>query len=235
MNFIEQCQKETLASEPRIVEAYVGEYASGKSEIAVNRALDLLDQGRKVTLVDLDTVEPCYTLRPLKKFLSEQGIEVIAWETQQLIGLGEAGMVLHPKIPWVLRRAGDIILDIGYGVGGAKTLNLVEGIGDCNEFRILAVINTARPLTSTVLGIIEYIKSISPVDALINNTHLGDETDLEVIEEGARLVTEAAQYLKLPVEATVVEKKWKEIIGLVDCMGNPVRIIGKRYMLNSFW
>lgn len=49
---------------PRLVEAYVGEYASGKSENAVNRALDLLRMGRKVTLADLDLVEPCYLAVP---------------------------------------------------------------------------------------------------------------------------------------------------------------------------
>ena len=50
----------------RIIEAYVGEYASGKSENAVNRALAIRGQGLSVTLVDLDTVEPCYTMRPIK-------------------------------------------------------------------------------------------------------------------------------------------------------------------------
>jgi Mrp family chromosome partitioning ATPase len=54
-------------SPSRVLEAYTGEYASGKSENAVNRAVELARQGRRVTLVDLDLVEPCYTLRPLKK------------------------------------------------------------------------------------------------------------------------------------------------------------------------
>ncbi|MDO4542807.1 MAG: hypothetical protein Q4C00_08295, partial [Bacillota bacterium] len=70
----------------RIVEAYIGEYASGKSENAVNRSLELKKMGRKVTLVDLDLVEPVYTLRPLKAELTEAGINVIAWETQETLG-----------------------------------------------------------------------------------------------------------------------------------------------------
>ncbi len=49
----------------KIVEAFIGEYASGKSENAINRAMKLQSQGREVTLVDLDTVEPFYTLRPI--------------------------------------------------------------------------------------------------------------------------------------------------------------------------
>ena len=67
----------SLPYSPRVVEAYVGEYASGKSELAINRALELKNQGRMVTLVDLDTVEPFYTLRPVKKMLEEKGLVII--------------------------------------------------------------------------------------------------------------------------------------------------------------
>jgi hypothetical protein len=68
-------EDDELTNQP-IIEAYVGEYASGKSENAVNRAVALRRQGRQVTLVDLDTVEPCYTLRPIKKELEELGLTV---------------------------------------------------------------------------------------------------------------------------------------------------------------
>ena len=61
-----------------IIEAYVGEYASGKSENAVNRALALNEAGLPVTIVDLDTVEPCYTLRPIKVALEAKGIYISA-------------------------------------------------------------------------------------------------------------------------------------------------------------
>ncbi|HBS60539.1 MAG TPA: hypothetical protein DEA44_14910, partial [Firmicutes bacterium] len=96
--------------EKRIVEAYVGEYASGKSENAVNRAIALQRQGLQVTLADLDTVEPCYTLRPLKKDLEQLGLHVIAWETKETVGLGEAGCVIKGEMRWVLRRRGSIIM-----------------------------------------------------------------------------------------------------------------------------
>ncbi|MEG1501303.1 MAG: hypothetical protein RR396_05035, partial [Clostridiales bacterium] len=70
----------------RIVEAYLGEYASGKSENAVARSLELAKMGREVTLVDLDMVEPCYTLRSLQKSLKEQGVHVLAWSTENTFG-----------------------------------------------------------------------------------------------------------------------------------------------------
>ena len=81
----------------RVLEAYIGEYASGKSEVAINRALDLLTDGRKVTLVDLDIVEPFYTLRPLKKELEAKGLKVLAWDTSETHGLGKWEILLSPK------------------------------------------------------------------------------------------------------------------------------------------
>lgn len=220
--------------ETRVVEAYIGEYASGKSENAVNRALELLEMGRKVTLVDLDMVEPFYTLRPIKKELIERGLNVIAWETKETIGLGEAGSIIKPEMRWALHLEGDVILDIGYGVEGAKTINLLERVEETPEFKVFVVVNIARPMTSSVEDIVAYVKSLGKVHGLINNSHLGDETDLAIIEQGARVVTEAARILNLPVIATVVDEKFRAEIGQADSMGNRIRIL-KRFMKRSFW
>jgi len=216
------------------VEAYVGEYASGKSEIAVNRSLDLSSRGRKVTLVDLDIVEPCYTLRPIKMELISAGIQVLAWETGGTIGLGETGNILRAENRWALRRPGDIILDIGYGVSGSRTLNLLEGAGEDPDLKIIAVINISRPMTGSIDDIVEYVLELGRVDRLINNTHLGEETTAETVQNGARVVAAAAARLGVPVIATVALKEISGIIGDKDCMGNPVWPI-RRYMPRTLW
>ncbi|MFZ5650638.1 MAG: hypothetical protein ACOY4I_07265 [Bacillota bacterium] len=218
----------------RIVEAYVGEYASGKSEVAVNRALTISRMGRAVTLVDLDIVEPCYTLRPIKKKLSDEGIQVLAWETRDMVGLGETGNVIRAENRWALKRPGDIILDIGYGVGGSRTLNLLEGARDDPDLKVVAVINTSRPMTGTVEDIVEYVRELGNVDILLNNTHLGDETTAEIVQEGAAAVSEAARLLGMAVLATTAVEKVAVDIGPEDCVGNPVWPI-KRYMPHTLW
>ncbi|MEG6617124.1 hypothetical protein V6C27_11970 [Peptococcaceae bacterium 1198_IL3148] len=218
----------------RIVEAYVGEYASGKSEVAVNRALELGKKQHKVHLVDFDIVEPCYTLRPIKKQLMEQGIEVVAWETRDTVGLGEAGNVIKPAARWVLLREGDIILDIGYGVEGSKTLNLLEGVDKEPNLKIYAVVNISRPMTSNVKEIVEYVRDLGPIHGLINNTHLGDETTPEIVQRGARVVTEAAKELGIPLVATYAVRDVAAAMGEHDCMGNVVRPLD-RYMPCTLW
>ena len=62
----------------RTVEVFTGAYASGKSESAINRALQYANCGKSITLVDLDTVEPAYCLRPIIGELKEKGINIIA-------------------------------------------------------------------------------------------------------------------------------------------------------------
>jgi len=218
----------------RIVEAYIGEYAGGKSEVALNRALDLVGEGRQVTLVDLDIVEPCYTLRPIKRLLEERGVSVLAWETKDTVGLGEAGTVLKADARWALRREGDVILDIGYGVEGSKTLSLLEGAQTEKNLRVLAVINVSRPMTATLEDIVDHVRGMMPVHGLINNTHLGDETTSEVVQAGAGLVEEAARVLGLPVVATTAVGPVARSIGPQDAWGHPVRTL-TRFMPQAFW
>jgi len=223
----------TQFNSARVVEAYVGEYASGKSEMAINRALELKSQGRQVTLVDLDTVEPFYTLRPLKELLEQKGLTVIGFSRPEAFGLGETGAMLTPAARWALRREGDIIFDVGYGVYGARTLNLVEEADTSTELRVIAVLNYSRPMTGSKARIIEYIKELGRVDALVANTHLGDETTLEVIEEGTRIIIECAGELGIPVDYIAIDKKFAGEWNL-ELFAIPVKWI-TRYMPAAMW
>ena len=106
----------------RVVEVYAGAYASGKSETAVNRARQFAMVNKSITLVDLDTVEPAYTLRPIAKNLAQMGINVITQPDN--FGLGEAASYVTPAQINCLSQGGDIIIDVGYGAGGLDILDI---------------------------------------------------------------------------------------------------------------
>lgn len=217
----------------RIVEAYIGEYASGKSEMAINRALEQKNQGRQVTLVDLDTVEPFYTLRTLKRVLEGMGMKVISFAREDSFGLGETGAMLNPQARWALMNEGDIIMDIGYGVQGAKTLNLVEGANESPDLKILAVINGTRPMTDSQAGIKEYLTELGRVDAIVLNTHLGDETTVEIIIKGNDLIQEVAREMGIPIAYMAVNEDLQELMPAAE-YAMPVKYI-KRYMPGAMW
>lgn len=223
----------TQQNSDRIVEAFVGEYASGKSEMAINRALELKELGRKVTLVDLDTVEPFYTLRPLKELLEEKDLNIISFSSKDSFGLGETGAMLNPRARWALMNEGDIIIDIGYGVYGAKTLNLVEGADESPELKIMAVFNYNRPMTNSIDKIKEYVKELGRVDAIVANTHLGNETTLDLIIAGNDAIIRAGQELNIPIAYMAIDR------AMYDKTKNyeftvPVKYID-RYMPEAMW
>lgn len=223
----------TFPNSNRIVEAFVGEYASGKSEISINRALELKHQGRQVTLVDLDTVEPFYTLRVLNDQLTDMGLKVISFSRADSFGLGETGAMLKPAARWALLNEGDIILDIGYGVHGAQTLNLVEGAYQSPELRIIAVINGTRPMTNSKERVKEYIKELGRVDAVVLNTHLGDQSTIDTIVSGNSFIREAAEELGIPIAFIAISEEFRGLSAVLE-WGLPVKYI-KRYMPGAIW
>jgi len=237
----------------RVVEAYVGEYASGKSEVAVNRAIALARGSRvgsrcggepadipveklqrvPVTLVDFDLVEPFYTLRPIKKLIEKEGVTVLAWQTEETMGFGETGTLMRSDLRWALRREGHVIFDMGYGIDGARRLNLIEGARE-NNLQVYAVINIGRPMTACEKDIVTYVKTLGPIDGLINNSHLGDETDVDFIQKGAIEVAAAAAALRVPFLFTTADQRFQKELGFRDATGNPVFYL-KRYMNRAYW
>ena len=89
-------------------------------------------------------------------------------------------------------------------------------------------------MTSTVEKVVEYVTGLGRVDAILNNTHLDDETTVEIVQEGAKQVYAAAQELGIPMVATSAVKELADQIGPVDAVGCEVRPL-RRLMPKAFW
>lgn len=197
----------------RRVEVYAGAYASGKSETALNRARQFVKQGKSVTLVDLDTVEPAYTLRPIASRLELEGMRVIT--QPEYFGLGEAGSYITPTQQNCLSQKGDMIIDVGYGASGLDMLDILTGIENEEDLKIYIVINTSKFETSSVDNIVEYItfseglekREWKKFDGIISNTHFGSETTKEDVIRGYNMIKEASQKIGIPIRAIGVDEK----------------------------
>jgi len=223
----------------RKVEVFTGAYASGKSETSINRALQHIKRNEPVTLVDLDTVEPAYTLRPLVKALTERGINVIA--QTDYFGLGEAASYVTAKQLNCLDEEGDIIIDVGYGASGLDVLDIINNIEREENLNIYLVINTSKFETSSVENILEYIEFASGLEkrdwkkftGIISNTHFGSETTKEDIIRGYDITKEAAQKVGLPIVAIGVSEELKNEF---DSTYDGVEIwFYERLMPNALW
>lgn len=223
----------------RIVEVFAGAYASGKSETSLNRARQLVEQGKAITLVDLDSVEPAYTLRPIAKDLEKMGIKVITQPDN--FGLGEAASYVTPAQINCLKNDGDIVIDVGYGAGGLDILDIITDIGQEKNLCIYLVVNTAKYETSTVENIVEYVTFSEGLEkrpwkkfcGLISNTHFGDETTKDDIINGYKTLKIASKELYLPIRAIgVPENLAKDFEKSFD----DIEIwTYKRMMPKAFW
>lgn len=223
----------------RRVEVFTGAYASGKSEISINRALSLSKES-KVTLIDLDTVEPAYTLRPLVKEIKELGVEVVTQE--DYFGLGETGNVITPKQLNCLSIEGNLVIDVGYGAGGLDILEIIPGIDKEEDLNIYMVINTSKPETFNKEAIIRYVewsKGTSKKDwkhfkGIISNTHLSHETTKEDVLRGYKKVKEASAELGLPIIAVVIDECLLNEIPTEEIDNTPIWTLN-RLMPKALW
>lgn len=224
----------------RTVEVFTGAYASGKSESALNRALQYAANGRDITLVDLDTVEPAYCLRPIVGELKEQGIDVVA--QLDYFGLGEAGSYVTAEQINCLSKNGNIIIDVGYGASGLDILDILNGIENENDLRIYLVINTSKFETRDKDSILEYIDFSSGLNkqpwkkfsGFISNTHLSDETAKEDIIRGYNILKEVSEETGIKIVAIGADEKFMNEFPDSTYDGVPVWFY-KRYMPKALW
>ncbi|MBR3605891.1 MAG: hypothetical protein IKL52_07670 [Candidatus Gastranaerophilales bacterium] len=225
----------------RTVEIYTGAYASGKSENAINRAISYIKENKEITLVDLDTVEPAYCMRPLEKQLREMGIDLIL--QSDYFGLGEAGSyVTNEQINCLKKTDKDIVIDVGYGVTGLDTLDILNDIDKEENIKIYLVVNTSKFETRDVESILEYIqfnsgenaKPWKKISGLISNTHLGDETTIEDIKRGYEILKEVSKITKTPIVYISVDEKFKSEFLQNEFDSTPVKYL-TRLMPKALW
>lgn len=187
----------------------MGEHGAGKSEVALSRALWLARKEVKVALADLDTVEPCYTLNsPLTRALEKvPNLSVLSNESERVFA-GEVGNILAPRVRWVLVQNKNAVLDIGYGVDGFNVLRLLEGYQRYEgKLKLYIVQNFSRPATGTQEKAQEYLRTYPKLDGIINNTHLGDASTIELALEGEQKALALSEATGIPLLATVLWRR----------------------------
>ena len=194
----------------------VGHYGSGKTEFAVNYALKLSEESPKVTIVDLDIVNPYFRSREKKQLFSERGIELISNSFDKDITAELPSLAANIHAP-LQDKDRQVILDVGGDATGVRTLGRYKRFFTKDSYDLFFVVNANRPETDTFEKALEYVQSIEAevgikITGLINNTHMLENTSLEDIIKGNNLVTQLSHHLKTPVRYTCcIEKLAKDV------------------------
>lgn len=192
--------------EPKRITLFAGHYGSGKTNIAVNFALRLAGQGKRVLLGDLDIVNPYYRAKDSQRELEAAGVRVIA----SAYANSNVDVPALPQEMYALTedRGAFAVADIGGDDRGALALGrYVPAIARENDYDMLFVFNRSRPLTRdarSALGILREIEAACalPFTGIVHNTNLGRETTAETVISSLDTVRELSRLSGLPVRFT---------------------------------
>ena len=175
-----------------------GHYGSGKTEIAVSLAM-LLASGsaQKVSLVDLDIVNPYFRSRERRDLLKAVGVTIYgsAFKEESTMELPALGAGLRAPLEDSSCR---VIVDVGGNDSGALVLNQFTKYFTDSETTMLAVVNANRPDTRCLGGALMHIEAIEAVTGLeingiVNNSHLLRETTAGTVIKGHELCREISE------------------------------------------
>lgn len=180
----------------------VGNYGSGKTEISLNLALKLARRGEKVTLVDLDIVNPYFRSSERTELLEKEGVKVYAPSFAM-------STVDVPSLPADIQavfadKSRRVIFDVGGDDTGAAALGQYKPYFDQDDVEVLFVVNAFRPLSGDADSVCDLMlrvagrSRLSPT-AVINNANVAWETEESDLVRGEDLLREVSTRMNLPI------------------------------------
>ena len=196
--------------EHKRITLFAGHYGSGKTNIAVNYALSLASDGKKVCIGDLDIVNPYFRTADSAEELANAGVDLIsphfANTNVDLPALpAEAYRLVEDKSIYA-------IMDIGGDDRGAYALGrYTPSILAENNYRMAFVANCYRPLTKTPEEALEVMREIETAcgirfTCIINNSNLGPETTKETVLASQGYIEKLSEISGLPLWMTTAEE-----------------------------
>ncbi len=205
----------------------VGNYGSGKTETAVNLALNRQKAGLDVSIVDLDLVNPYFRTREARDVLTRQGVNVVLPDEKYM----HADLpILSPKVAGIIKNTSDLtILDAGGDDVGVTVLAALANSLAGQTVQMLQVVNPYRPFTETIEGCMKIKEEIEfssklKVTGWVSNANLIDDTTPHDIYNGYDLVQALALQTGIPVEFITASAELMDDLDLnrFDCPVLPI-------------
>ena len=197
-----------------------GHYGSGKTNFSLNLAVDMAQHNKKVTVVDLDIINPYFRSSDYKKFLENKKVNIIV---PKYAGTNLDTPALSAEIDSVFDKEDThIIFDVGGDDAGAFALGRYADKLNQSGYSFIYLVNKYRSLIQTPELAVEMLQDITRACRLVpsyvvNNSHLQYETTAETILEAMTYGSDVAGQLQLPLLCTTAPSQLKENTLLKDC------------------
>lgn len=192
------------------VTIFAGHYGSGKTNVAINYALNIKETGSNVSIADLDIVNPYFRTKDSEAMLNQKGIRLISSpyansnvDTPALPG--EAYSIIHDTSQYA-------VIDVGGDDRGALALGrYAPDIIKEDNYEMLFVINKYRYLTHDAVSTVEVMREIEyaagmKFTGIVNNSNLGDETNAENVLSSIDYAKEISAITGLGIKMTCAKR-----------------------------
>ena len=180
----------------------IGNYGSGKTELALNFASR---EGKKVELIDLDMVNTYFRLTDRGNLIKSREIRLVS---PNYVHTSVETLSLPAEVASAFALDWDtVIFDVGGDPAGATALGryyedfaaLPEG-----SLQVLNVVNTRRPMAGTPEKLVHLMRDMERhsrqrVSGFVNNTNLARLACVEDLRDGYEVIREASLASGVPV------------------------------------
>lgn len=214
----------------------IGNYGSGKTELALNFAFKAAETGR-TELLDLDMVNTYFRLTERGTMTRMKEIRLVS---PNFACSGIETLSLPAEVMSAFAMDWDtVVFDVGGDSVGATALGRYHQDFmelEPGSLEVLNVVNTRRPLAGTVEKIIHLQEDMQKhsrlkITGMINNTNLATATSPDDLRDGYEIIKQVSEITGVPVKYTSGKK---EMLDIFLAEGHDPKYIGTPLAIDTY-
>ena len=215
----------------------IGNYGSGKTELALNFAIRAAADGDRTELLDLDMVNTYFRLTEPGRLMRMKDIRVVS---PNFTNSSVETLSLPAEVQSAFAMDWDtVVFDVGGDAVGSTALGRYHQDFEALEpgdLQVLNVVNIRRPLSGTVEKIIRLQEEMEAhsrlkITGMINNTNLAQMTTPEELRDGYEMIRQVSGNTGIPVLYTSGKKA---LLDQFLSEGHDPRYIGTPFPIDTY-
>lgn len=215
----------------------IGNYCSGKTEIALNLAVRAAERGERTQVIDLDRINDYFRMSDHIRVLGEHHIDLVS---PSFVGRGLTQTVMPARVASAFDGDWDLVIfDVGGDQAGALSLARYHqdfAALESGQLEVYDIVNVFRPMSESPEKIIKLKGELEgfarqKVTGFVNNSNLLNYASAEDLRRGYDVLRETSDLTGIPIVHTTGRKKFLDEF-LAD--GRDPRYIGEPIALETY-